>query len=35
MIAAARERWPTQVIEDDNQADALCLLALAMEEVGA
>jgi Holliday junction resolvasome RuvABC endonuclease subunit len=34
MIAAAEARWPGQKIEDDNQADALCLLAFAMEEVG-
>jgi hypothetical protein len=27
MIAAAKEPWPFQSIEDDNQADALCLLA--------
>ncbi len=35
MIAAAKERWPYQVVADDNQADALCLLAFAMEEMGA
>ena len=28
-------RWPGQAIADDNQADALCLLAFAMEEVGS
>jgi Holliday junction resolvasome RuvABC endonuclease subunit len=35
MIAAARERFPLDVIEDDNQADALIVLAWAAEEAGA
>lgn len=33
MIAAAKERFPTQVVEDDNQADALLILAWAMNEL--
>ena len=32
MLAAARERWPELNIVDDNQADALFLLAWANEE---
>ena len=32
MLAAARERWPEVNIVDDNQADALFLLAWANEE---
>jgi Holliday junction resolvasome RuvABC endonuclease subunit len=31
MMEAARLRWPTQDVRDDNQADALCLLAYALE----
>ena len=31
MIQAARERWPGQEIEDDNQADALWILATATD----
>jgi len=34
MVAAAREKWPDVEIEDDNVADALWLLDLAMEEYG-
>lgn len=34
MIAAAAARWPDQVLEDDNQADALCLLAWGLADVG-
>lgn len=34
MIDAARARWPGQAIEDDNQADALLVLAWALEDVG-
>ena len=34
MLAAARDRWPDQEIEDDNQADALWLLAWGMNELG-
>lgn len=33
MIVAARKRWPRQNIEDDNQADALCLLAYMLDVV--
>jgi Holliday junction resolvasome RuvABC endonuclease subunit len=33
MIAHAKTRWPGQVVEDDNQADALLLLAYAIEEL--
>lgn len=32
MIAAAAARWPDQVIEDDNQADALWIMACAENE---
>jgi len=32
MIAAAQTRWPEIEIKDDNQADALWLLAVAQEE---
>lgn len=34
MIAGAKRRWPDQVIEDDNQADALWVLAWAQAEMG-
>jgi len=34
MLAAARERWPEQNVADDDQADALWLLAYGMREVG-
>lgn len=34
MIEAARARWPSQTIEGDDQADALCVLAWALDEVG-
>lgn len=34
MIAAAEVRWPGQVVEDDNQADALHLLAWMIDELG-
>lgn len=33
MIAAARKRWGVEP-SDDNEADALCVLAWALEEVG-
>ena len=33
MIEAARALYPDQAIEDDNQADALCLMNYAMEEI--
>lgn len=33
MIAAARERWKCEPA-DDNEADALCLLAFAIEQYG-
>ena len=33
MIEAARDRWAGQDIVDDNQADALCLLAYALAEI--
>lgn len=33
MIAAARARWGVEVT-DDNEADALCVLAWALEEIG-
>lgn len=34
MVAAAKRRWPGEVIIDDNHADALWLLDLAQEELG-
>lgn len=34
LLKLARERWPEQNIEDDNQADALWLLSLAQQESG-
>ncbi len=34
MIAAAKERWPDRVIGDDNEADALWILDLALREYG-
>jgi len=34
MVAAARERWPDQAVADDDQADALHLLAWAKNEFG-
>lgn len=34
MIEAARARWAGQAIEDDNQADALLVLAWALEDLG-
>ena len=34
MIEAAKARWPDQHIEDDNQADALWILAWGMNELG-
>jgi len=33
MIEAARERWGVDV-RDDNEADALCVLAWALDEIG-
>lgn len=33
MIEAARERWGVEV-QDDNEADALCVLAWTLEEIG-
>jgi Holliday junction resolvasome RuvABC endonuclease subunit len=33
MISAAKELYPDQIIEDDNQADALCLLKYAIDEI--
>uniref|UniRef100_A0A6H1ZE70 Holliday junction resolvase RuvC n=1 Tax=viral metagenome TaxID=1070528 RepID=A0A6H1ZE70_9ZZZZ len=35
MVRASKVRWPREEIKDDNQADALCLLAWGMEEYGA
>jgi len=34
VLAAARARWPSLTIEDDNAADALWVLECAMKEVG-
>jgi crossover junction endodeoxyribonuclease RuvC len=34
VTAAARERWPEQRVEDDNQADALWILECAQAELG-
>lgn len=34
MVAAARARWPDQDVVDDNQADALWVLAFACAEIG-
>lgn len=33
MVAAAAKRWGVEV-QDDNHADALCVLAWAMDEIG-
>ena len=33
MIKAAGDLFPDQIIEDDNQADALCLLQYAIKEI--
>lgn len=33
MVAAAQVRWEREV-QDDNEADALCVLAWALEEIG-
>ncbi len=33
MIEAARERWGVEV-QDDNEADALCVLAWTLDEIG-
>ncbi len=33
MIAAAKERWRVEP-EDDNEADALCILAYAIDDIG-
>ena len=35
VLAAARAKWPDRRIEDDNEADALWLLDLALAEYGA
>ena len=35
MVAEAQRRWPERNITDDNEADALLLLARAMEGVDA
>lgn len=34
MVAAAKARWPEQDVSDDNQADALWILDLAVKEYG-
>jgi Holliday junction resolvasome RuvABC endonuclease subunit len=34
MLAAARERWPSKAIADDNEADALWVLEWALQELG-
>jgi Holliday junction resolvasome RuvABC endonuclease subunit len=34
MLAAARERWPGQMVADDNQADALWIMDLAVKQYG-
>jgi len=34
MLKRARERWPEQHVEDDNQADALWILDWAKQELG-
>ena len=33
MVEAAKKQYPTQEIEDDNQADALMLLSYAIQEI--
>lgn len=34
MIIAANKRWGREDVDDDNEADALCLLSWALEEYG-
>ena len=34
MVAAARERWDRPDLEDEDEADALCILAWALDEIG-
>ena len=34
MVEAAEAKWPDKQIQDDNEADALLLLSLTLEEMG-